>query len=233
MAKTSDTVVVGGVRMSREAARCVEETGIDPADDIQAILAGTHSEPSLLAHCLDGADEDRVQGWHDYVAAIMAAVVSRSISLLAHCLDGADADRAQGWHDYVVAIMAAVVSRSTRCFLRIRSVYGRDSQTKRGHRASWIARGTGSIVYESSLQPFPSDAAKLAYKFALRCAWLIDTTGPLPEKLADVEGVRAYAEALRLVGRVEGRLAYAEALRLVGRVEGRLSSPDCSTEVKS
>jgi hypothetical protein len=27
----------------------------------------------LLAHCLDGADEDRREGWEDYVSAVVAA----------------------------------------------------------------------------------------------------------------------------------------------------------------
>lgn len=41
--------------------------------DVDALRSGEHSRDSLLAHYLDGADEDRVQGWNDYVDAVCAA----------------------------------------------------------------------------------------------------------------------------------------------------------------
>lgn len=59
--------------LSIAAQQNVEETGIDPQDDIDAVRAGRLTRESLLAECLDGADADRVQGWNDYVDAVMAA----------------------------------------------------------------------------------------------------------------------------------------------------------------
>ena len=56
----------------------VAETGIDPALDVEAIRSGTHTAKGLLADCLAGADEDRVAGWREYVAAIAAAATPDS-----------------------------------------------------------------------------------------------------------------------------------------------------------
>lgn len=41
----------------------IAETGIDPQDDLAAVSAGSMTPEQLLEHCLDGADEDRRQGW--------------------------------------------------------------------------------------------------------------------------------------------------------------------------
>ena len=49
------------------------ETATDPETDVAAIRSGEHTRESLLAHCLDGADADRVQGWHEYVSAVCDA----------------------------------------------------------------------------------------------------------------------------------------------------------------
>lgn len=49
------------------------ESGIGPAgirSDITAVKRGLTKE-ALLASCMDGADEDREQGWRDYVDAVM------------------------------------------------------------------------------------------------------------------------------------------------------------------
>jgi hypothetical protein len=35
---------------------------------------GSITAESLLAHCLDGADADRADGWRDYVAAVVEAL---------------------------------------------------------------------------------------------------------------------------------------------------------------
>jgi len=51
----------------------IEETGIDPADDIEAVRTGAKSATSLLDECLSGADRDRVQGWREYVDAVVEA----------------------------------------------------------------------------------------------------------------------------------------------------------------
>lgn len=56
------------------AARAnIAETGIDPADDVVALRAGWHTRKSLLMHCLAGADDDRLQGWIEYVNAVCDA----------------------------------------------------------------------------------------------------------------------------------------------------------------
>lgn len=66
-------IEIRGVSMSRAAAENVEETGIDPAEDVASLRDGTHTEASLLADCLDGAEPDREQGWRDYVLAVALA----------------------------------------------------------------------------------------------------------------------------------------------------------------
>jgi hypothetical protein len=55
--------------LTRVALLNVEETGINPSEDLESLLAGETAE-SLLARCLDGADEDRVQGWREYVETL-------------------------------------------------------------------------------------------------------------------------------------------------------------------
>lgn len=77
------TVRVGGVRMSLAAAICVEETGIDPSVDVASLrieieLRGAEAASvNLAAQYLDGADDDRREGWDDYVTAIVLAVGDR------------------------------------------------------------------------------------------------------------------------------------------------------------
>lgn len=71
---STQNITIDGVTMSRAAATNVEETGVDVAADLAALRSGEHTAESLLAHCLDGADEDRVEGWRDYVSALVAAV---------------------------------------------------------------------------------------------------------------------------------------------------------------
>ncbi len=48
----------------------INETGINPVDDVAALRNGAHTRASLLEFCLNGADPDREQGWHDYVATV-------------------------------------------------------------------------------------------------------------------------------------------------------------------
>lgn len=54
------------------AQRNIDETGCDPQDDAHRIRVGEQTREGLLAHCLDGADPDRVEGWREYVATICA-----------------------------------------------------------------------------------------------------------------------------------------------------------------
>lgn len=78
-----DMVVVQGVRMTAAAAKNVEEVGSNVDVDVYAdvvqfratvIARGMAAALSdLLDDCLDGADPDRVSGWHDYVSAIERA----------------------------------------------------------------------------------------------------------------------------------------------------------------
>lgn len=50
----------------------VDETGCDPLDDLEGLASGHISPAGLLEHCLRGAEADRVAGWHEYVAALVA-----------------------------------------------------------------------------------------------------------------------------------------------------------------
>lgn len=59
--------------LTRDAELNIAETGCDPFGDVAALAAGRHTVRTLLAHCLDGADQDRVQGWREYVAAVSDA----------------------------------------------------------------------------------------------------------------------------------------------------------------
>jgi hypothetical protein len=57
--------------LSHRAQLNVQESGVVPQDDIDALRSGEHTAESLLAYCLDGADDDRVQGWKEYVSAVV------------------------------------------------------------------------------------------------------------------------------------------------------------------
>lgn len=57
---------------SAAALECIEETGIDPLDDLDRLRSGEVTREALLAECLDGADDDRHDGWHDYVREVVA-----------------------------------------------------------------------------------------------------------------------------------------------------------------
>lgn len=69
--KYAGEVASADLDLSTAAQECVEETGIDPLDDVEAIRTGKHTAETLLGECLDGADEDRVEGWREYVAEIV------------------------------------------------------------------------------------------------------------------------------------------------------------------
>jgi hypothetical protein len=58
------------------AMEVAEETGLrhaEVADEIERVRNGELTREALLARCLDGADEDRVAGWTEYVDAVCDA----------------------------------------------------------------------------------------------------------------------------------------------------------------
>lgn len=62
--------------MSVAARENMTEAGLTVRDvcaDVDAIRSGAHTRESLLAFCMSGADEDRAQGWADYVGYIVDA----------------------------------------------------------------------------------------------------------------------------------------------------------------
>lgn len=59
-----------GCDFTRAALDAIEETGVDPTDDLDALRCGRMTAADLLARCLDGADADRAEGWRDYVSAL-------------------------------------------------------------------------------------------------------------------------------------------------------------------
>jgi hypothetical protein len=71
--RAADEIRVMAIQFSPAAQANVDETGSDVAADIAALRSRAHTRESLLAHCLDGADEDRAEGWREYVAAVCEA----------------------------------------------------------------------------------------------------------------------------------------------------------------
>jgi len=67
-------VTIHGVTMTSEAARVVAETGTDVAADLASLRSGATTIRALLAECLDGADADRVDAWHEYVESLSLAL---------------------------------------------------------------------------------------------------------------------------------------------------------------
>ncbi len=61
------------VTFTAAAQACIDEFRFNPQHDIDALRDGTMTRERLLAECLDGADEDRVRGWNDYVDAVCDA----------------------------------------------------------------------------------------------------------------------------------------------------------------
>lgn len=52
----------------------IDETSADWESDLLELRAGKITREKLLETCLDGAEPDRVKGWRDYVAALVAAI---------------------------------------------------------------------------------------------------------------------------------------------------------------
>lgn len=61
--------------MTTAAARNVAETSTDVDVDIRRFRTGVIDRAALLAECLDGADDDRTDGWRDYVDHVTAHTV--------------------------------------------------------------------------------------------------------------------------------------------------------------
>ena len=60
-------------KFSHDALSSIEETGCDPDADLQALVTGTQTPAGLWAHCVDGADDDRLDGWKDYFSEVIIA----------------------------------------------------------------------------------------------------------------------------------------------------------------
>jgi len=65
-------------RFSPAAHEAIAETGGDYGTDLHSLRTGMLTAETLLAACLNGADPDRVQGWEEYVATLVAFVESES-----------------------------------------------------------------------------------------------------------------------------------------------------------
>jgi hypothetical protein len=84
--------MMGKLNLTKAALENVEETGCDPEDDIAALLDGRHTEESLLEFCLDGAGEDREEGWNEYVSAVASVVADRKMAAIIDALSRAGYD---------------------------------------------------------------------------------------------------------------------------------------------
>jgi len=60
------------IAFTSSAAQNIEEAGLTGQidDDINVLIAGG-TVAALISHCQDGADQDRMEGWDDYCAAIL------------------------------------------------------------------------------------------------------------------------------------------------------------------
>ena len=65
-------ITVAGVSLTLAALANVEETGTAVAADLDSLRSGLLTSAALLDACLDGAADDREQGWRDYVSALSA-----------------------------------------------------------------------------------------------------------------------------------------------------------------
>jgi len=74
------------LRLSNAALENVAETGIDPMNDVARLRAGEVTEEALIDECLGGADDDRVEGWREYVEAVVA-YAGKALDLDAPALD--------------------------------------------------------------------------------------------------------------------------------------------------
>jgi hypothetical protein len=66
------TVKINDVEMSVAAAEFAEETASDPRADACSLVEGGCSDEWFLDECLKGADDDRIDGAHEYYHAVAA-----------------------------------------------------------------------------------------------------------------------------------------------------------------
>jgi hypothetical protein len=62
------------LELSPAAQANVDQTGVNPERDVDAVRRGDHTRQTLLDQYIDNAEDDRVQGWRDYVDAIFKIV---------------------------------------------------------------------------------------------------------------------------------------------------------------
>lgn len=63
---------MSSLTFSHAAQINIAETDADWQRDLADLISGKTTPAALLAHCLDGADDDRVGGWEEYVATLEA-----------------------------------------------------------------------------------------------------------------------------------------------------------------
>jgi hypothetical protein len=72
----SEVVLKSGdlsVSFSKPAVENIEESNLDWGEGLLALQSGRMDPESLLQNCLEGSDEDRTQGWRDYVTNLTSA----------------------------------------------------------------------------------------------------------------------------------------------------------------
>ncbi len=69
-----ELVQIAGIKFTPATAR-VLTAHVDPSaavrDDLAKLRSGEHTSLSLLAHCLNGAEEPDVAAWLDYVGTLI------------------------------------------------------------------------------------------------------------------------------------------------------------------
>jgi hypothetical protein len=64
------------LNLTPAAQRNIEEVGLNPMEDVEAVQRGIYTRETLLEICLEGADEDRRAGWEEYVTEICRAAAA-------------------------------------------------------------------------------------------------------------------------------------------------------------
>lgn len=98
------TTANDSIKFSTLAALNIEEGSVDIAADVARVRAGLVTAEELLSQCVNGADDDRVQGWREYVSAVVAAAgpvaTDEPIAALRNATGAAQrAWKGLDWHD--------------------------------------------------------------------------------------------------------------------------------------